>query len=554
MPEQPAELQRINWSACFPFTLLFRTFKMALHPSKLGLALAALILLGALGYGLDYLWRLTGRSLPVTDEVHAFWQTPDLNNWRARVLAERPEVVKGIYSREGLNLPQEIAKDLESQNRAGAAVRRALKDFRRQGWAKLYESELKPEDRAALAARLNEEYRTMDDLRPRGVFASFLGYEVSAIRRFIESVATLNLTGQLGNVLTARRESGAPADWETVRIENTNVGALGSLFLMARGVQWLIWEHPWYALLFGLGKLAIFAFFGGAISRMAAMNFARDERIPFRSALGFARRKFVSFLTAPLLPIGLILAAGLFLFLGGLIIGSIPYIGGFLAGLGMIFALLAGAVMALVLIGLLAGGSLMWPTIAVEGSDSFDAMSRSYSYVFSRPWKAAFYALVASIYGAITYLFLWFFVWLLFRLARFFVGLGMIWTDRPGTGSPDGTRIDVLWPMPGFDTFMRAPPAFGPLYWDDTWGYGLTMFWVGLTVLLLCSFLVSFYLCASTIIYYLLRRDVDATDLEDVYSEEGPEEELVPGTTTAPEAAPAPAAASPEAGEPPARA
>ncbi|HNM16124.1 MAG TPA: hypothetical protein PKJ64_15220, partial [bacterium] len=34
---------------------------------------------------------------------------------------------------------------------------------------------------------------------------------------------------------------------------------------------------------------------------------------------------------------------------------------------------------------------------------------------------------------------------------------------------------------------------------------------------LMISFIVSFYYCSTTIIYFLLRREVDATDLEDVY-------------------------------------
>ena len=41
--------------------------------------------------------------------------------------------------------------------------------------------------------------------------------------------------------------------------------------------------------------------------------------------------------------------------------------------------------MTLILLGLTGGFNLMYPTIAVEGSDSFDAISRSFSYVYARP-------------------------------------------------------------------------------------------------------------------------------------------------------------------------
>ena len=575
MPEQPAELQRINWAACFPFIQLFRTFKMALHPGKLGLALAALLSIGLLGWLLDRLWPV--RHQPVTDEVHAFWRTPDIDAWRNQRLDALPDVVRAAYQQEGFTLPEAVANDLKGRDRVAGAYRRAMDDFRKQGYDKLWK--LKPEERAAAAARLNTTYRQLERFRHRGVFTAFLSYETSAVRQFIDSIATLNLTGRTREVLNARHGAGfaafplgdgplgltaaptrLPGPDIAVSQSETGIGALGSLILMARGVQWLVLEHPWFSLLFLLGKLAILSFFGGAICRMAALNFARDERIPLRSALTFAARKYGGFFTAPLLPIGLILGLGVVLALGGLI-GSIPFGGGTLAGLLLFLSLLAGLIMALVLIGLLAGGSLMWPTIAVESSDSFDAMSRSYSYVYSRPWRAAFYALVAAVYGAICYLFLRFFVWLVFRLARAFLGIGMAFTDRPGTGAPGARRIDALWPMPSFDDLLRSRPPFAAVNWDDTVGYWLSMLWLGLTVLLLCSFLVSFYLSASTIIYYLLRREVDATDLEDVYSEDIEEEE--PARTTTP-AAPAPAGEStpasgpetppPQAGESPTRA
>ena len=40
------------------------------------------------------------------------------------------------------------------------------------------------------------------------------------------------------------------------------------------------------------------------------------------------------------------------------------------------------------------------------------------------------------------------------------------------------------------------------------------------------TFFFSFFFTSQTIIYFLLRRIVDATDIEEVYMEEGEEEEL----------------------------
>ena len=52
--------------------------------------------------------------------------------------------------------------------------------------------------------------------------------------------------------------------------------------------------------------------------------------------------------------------------------------------------------MALLLLGLAFGWPLMWATISTEGTDSFDALSRSYAYVFQRPLRYLFYVVVRA--------------------------------------------------------------------------------------------------------------------------------------------------------------
>src|SRR5207244_3596506 len=102
------------------------------------------------------------------------------------------------------------------------------------------------------------------------------------------------------------------------------------------------------------------------------------------------RSKFGSFVAAPLFPAVLLLLGMFVLFLGGLI-GAIPWAGELLVGILFFLPLLAGFILALLLIGAIAGGWLMYPAIAVEGSDTFDAFSRAYNYLYARPWRTAFY-------------------------------------------------------------------------------------------------------------------------------------------------------------------
>src|SRR6476659_3280760 len=56
MADEAQTIRSINWREVFPFTNLFKAFRVAVHPSKLVLALTALLLLYLVGRVLDGLW------------------------------------------------------------------------------------------------------------------------------------------------------------------------------------------------------------------------------------------------------------------------------------------------------------------------------------------------------------------------------------------------------------------------------------------------------------------------------------------------------------------
>jgi hypothetical protein len=62
---------------------------------------------------------------------------------------------------------------------------------------------------------------------------------------------------------------------------------------MGRGVWWMVRVHPFFCLLFALGALFIWSLAGGAICRIAAVQFARDEKITAAQALGFVWKRLV---------------------------------------------------------------------------------------------------------------------------------------------------------------------------------------------------------------------------------------------------------------------
>ncbi|MCH7814734.1 MAG: hypothetical protein IID40_12020 [Planctomycetes bacterium] len=296
-------------------------------------------------------------------------------------------------------------------------------------------------------------------------------------------------------------------------------------------------QHVWYALLFLLGTLAIWALLGGAICRMAAVQFARDERIGWRDAVTFARQRYFSgFALVPLLPVLMVLFAGLLLFLGGMFL-RIPWLGDILGSLFFVLAIIGGGVIAAVTIGTIAGGSLFWPTIAAEGSESLDAVSRSFNYVGNTPWRTLFYGLVAIVYGSLCFLLVRAFAYLTLAATHAFVGYG---TAPFGWWLRDGVpKLDRLWSAPALGQLVPQPMETTGI---ESFSGAVIGLWVFLVLLLVWAFLASFYFCGSTVIYFLLRRDNDAMDLEDVFIDKYEEGD---------HAAAAPPPASPPASPPP---
>ena len=298
-------------------------------------------------------------------------------------------------------------------------------------------------------------------------------------------------------------------------------GLLSWLVLMGWGLWWMVTTYKWYSLIFVVVSLAIWAVLGGAICRIAALHAAREEKISLVSAVKFGVSKFMSFFAAPLLPLVIIVIIGLVV-AGGGALGSLPIFGEWFVGIFFLLALIAGAVMAFLTIGLVGGAPLMWPTIAVEGSDSFDAISRSFSYIFNRPFRYGLYWLTAAIHGTICYLFVRLFAFLTLRATHTWAGWGMRISSRPEYADGAG-KLHVMWAPPTFDTF-HGPMQTEAMSASESAAACILALWVYLVIGLVLAFVVCYFFSAATNIYMLLRRKVDATDLDDVYVEE-PEEQ-----------------------------
>ncbi|MEO6435654.1 MAG: hypothetical protein ABIP55_07815 [Tepidisphaeraceae bacterium] len=564
MADETQQVRGIHWRETFPFTHLFRAFRIAVHPSKLMLGLIALLCLYAGGRALDGIWP--ARHLAVPGEVYDYERhVSEGGRSRDFTIARlgARDAVEDAYAQTLIDLNivtdrNAAEADAHKANRLGEVkekllarrnTRRADADRQRNETKAAAEKIENRVERESTLTEIDDAYRdrvreiyheayrdlqAAKSIRGLGLFHAFFTYEAQRVVGVVKGVISGNWLGEIDDP----RGAGVV----------TNV-----INFFTVGPVWLMRHHAVYFVLFTLLFLTVWAIFGGAIARIAAVHVARDEKLSVRAALAFSLGKFLSFVSAPLIPLIIVLVVGLVPLIAGFL-ASIPYLGPVLnIAMAVLFVLIlaAGFVMTLVLLGTLGGFNLMYPTIAAEGSDSFDAISRSFSYVYARPWRMVLYTLVAIIYGALCYLFVRLFLWLMLSLTHHFVGVGMSNAVAPS--------FDPLWP-----TMWRGPAAppgrlsydidFLTLRWDQDIAAGVIAFWVYLVVGMLGAFAISFYFTVNTIIYFLMRHEVDATEMDDVYLEQGDEDFA---DATAPPAMmtgkpPAEPAAAPDVPAPPA--
>lgn len=256
-----------------------------------------------------------------------------------------------------------------------------------------------------------------------------------------------------------------------------------------------------------LGLLAIWSLAGGAITRSAALEFAAEERLKFKQTISFALQKYWSYFWSPIIPVLGILLLSACNIIGGLI-GQAKYIGEVAVALGFPFAIISGFLIIFIGIVGVIGFFLMFPTISAEGSDCFDAMSRSYSYVIARPKRFVPLFLCIIFCGVVYSFFLNGIACLVMQTSFTTVGFGM------------GQKFDSIRALVS-GSVDPAIQVRGGMVLPVTWSLKFFTIMVILYLVLIKavagSFVVAFAGSASTISYFILRKDVDGTDIGDVY-------------------------------------
>jgi hypothetical protein len=412
--------------------------------------------------------------------------------------------------------------------------------------------EIEQEGRVQAARRVQSQMIELKKTVGSGIFDSFLEYEIGQFNALVNNTLTAVRFSPL------RSTSASDGDLDAAALSNgiitstpnrlwrsdTVVGCLSNMFIT--GPSWLFKgtapmqvrpenSDTWAGwtkmiayrglyivslLVLLLFSFAMLATAGGVICRMSALEIAGVERAPLKGVFLFVLKRLWVFIKLPIVPLLIVLVIGLGMTGLGLV-GAIPFVGEILIGFLFIVFIAIGFVVMLLLLGILGGFHLLYPTLAVEGSDVFDAMSRAFAYVYARPWRLAWYTLVALAYGVLTLLFVCFAVYLVLAATHLFVGWGTsLFGYNLGwnSGSP---KMETLWPAPRYGRLI-APINWWAMSWSEYVGAVALHFWVFMLISAIGAFVMSYYHTIHTLIYMLIRRSVDGQAIEEVYLENDP--------------------------------
>lgn len=326
---------------------------------------------------------------------------------------------------------------------------------------------------------------------------------------------------------------------------NTAVRSIEGIFSLETGVRRFL-----YFLGGGMWTLLIWAFFGCAITRTALMRFTRDESIGIDDAFAYASEKMLSCIGGIAIPLLGVFGMAIPIAALGFIMTS--NLGAAIGGLLWVVVLCLSLTMTFILLGLMFAWPLIISAISCEGQDSFDGMSRAFAYVFQRPLHYLIYALIAVAFSGVCWL-----------VASALIG-GTIqtahWAASWGMNSFDSTRaeklsdpaeINLAQTLPlaekadevedvtrnetrgGRKIGIARPDTDSDLISENTdsqsqtnalsqpaslaFGKRMMRFWNNFARTLGAAFLYGLFWCLSAAVYLLLRKDLDATEMDEIY-------------------------------------
>ena len=286
----------------------------------------------------------------------------------------------------------------------------------------------------------------------------------------------------------AKRAADAPAAaWWTL------AAPLVHLFhphLTATALSYLLLRNVW--------NILVWAFFGGMIARMAAFELTRRESLGIERASSQAVMRLPAHVLAPLIAAAALLLAALPLVVAGIFLRL--EVVAWIAGMLWFAILVVGLLLAVLVIGLVAGWPLMWAAIAVEQSDAFDAVSRAYAYVYQRPLHLAGYVVIIVLLGILGAAAVGLFAFATIELADWAIGWGS-----------------------GDEVLARLQETGTESTEEGTWMSGAAAgrsLWIRAVLALTAAYPIGFLWCAAVGMYLLLRWHVDGAQTDEIADDE----------------------------------
>ena len=311
--------------------------------------------------------------------------------------------------------------------------------------------------------------------------------------------------------------------------------SLIDLIWQGRGLEVILRFLPLLNPFYGhsLGHLVVSLFFyllffvavtgnGGVISRLTALEYARQDFPTLRDARSMVKSKRTAYFLAPLWPFLFVVVP----LIGCAVIGlfcSIPFVGRVLMVPLYLLVLVFGMVALLFGLGWVFGFGMMMPALSVGGKDAFDAWSTPYAYVL---WQFGRYLCYTLLLGAIGVLAAFaahwlveLFVWITFQATQLGFLSSVDWIAYEG--------IDLGW-FAGVLPFNAAGRV------GAVSGHGGLVLVVSSLVAVMTvvvkalplAYVISYFFTGNTLMFFLLRKRVDNIDIEEIYEEAEEEAEF----------------------------
>lgn len=256
----------------------------------------------------------------------------------------------------------------------------------------------------------------------------------------------------------------------------------------------------WYFLFGGIWSIAVWSFVGLAIARVCLLRLTRNEQIGLDDAFEFAVSKWQTVFGAILIPLVAVAALCIPAFLLGLLMGF--DFGLLMAGVAWGAILLLALAMGVLLMGLMFGWPLMVSSVGCESQNAFDAMTRAYAYTFQRPLHYAFYIAVSILFGG--------FCWVIVASLTNGVVELSFWATSWGANMMSTDRVELIQGLAALPDGVEESQSM----WA---GRNLIGLWNALLKTIAAGFVYGLFWCMSAAVYLLLRKDVDETEMDEIF-------------------------------------